>query len=57
MFAPFGILVLLATTPTAEPEITMDLRKGCEQVAAETFRRETPHNEDRVDYRAHYKSV
>src|SRR6476620_7226457 len=42
MYAPFGILVLLATMPAAEPDITINLQKRCQQAAAEIFQRETP---------------
>lgn len=42
---------------SAEPNTTLyQLQKNCEQLAAQTFRRETPDDQDRVDYRAHYNA-
>ena len=45
--------MLTATMAAAEPNITL-YQLNCEKLAAETFRRETADDEDRVDYRAHY---
>jgi hypothetical protein len=57
MSALFGILVLTAAMATAEPNhMLYQLEKNCSQLAAETFRRETANDEDRVDYRAHYNA-
>ena len=57
MSASFGILMLTATMAVAEPNVTHhQLQKNCEKLAAETFRRETADDEDRVNYRAHYNA-
>ena len=56
MSASLGILMLTATLAAAEPNVTLSqLQKNCEKLAVETFNRETADDEDRVDYRAHYK--
>jgi len=48
--------MLTGTMAAAEPIVTLyQLQKNCERLAAETFNRETADDEDRVDYRAHYK--
>jgi hypothetical protein len=50
---PMGV----ATMAAAEPNVTLyQLQKNCEKLAAETFRRETANDEDRVDCRAHYNA-
>lgn len=57
MSTSIGILMLTATVAAAEPSVTpYQLQKSCEQLAAETFRRETADDEDRVAYRAHYNA-
>jgi hypothetical protein len=49
--------MLTATVAAAELNVTLyQLQKNCEKLAAETFRRETADDEDRVDYRAHYNA-
>jgi hypothetical protein len=56
MSAVFRMLMLTGTMAAAEPNVTLyQLQKNCERLAAETFNRETADDEDRVDYRAHYK--
>jgi hypothetical protein len=53
----FGIIMLTATMAVGEPNVTLyQLQKNCEELAAETFRRERANDEDRVDYRAHYNA-
>jgi hypothetical protein len=45
------------TMAAADPNVTLyQLRKNCEELASETFFRETADDEDRVDYRAHYNA-
>jgi hypothetical protein len=56
MSALFGILVLTAAMATAEPNYMLQVKRNCSHLAAQTFRRETTNDEDRVDYRAHYSA-
>jgi hypothetical protein len=50
-------VLMLTTMAVAEPNIALyELKENCEKPAAETFHRETPDDEDRVDYRAHYNA-
>ena len=57
MSAVFGMLMLTGTMAAGEPNVTLhQLQKNCEQLAAETFNRETANDEDRIDYRAHYNT-
>jgi hypothetical protein len=56
-FYPASSLSEKVTTTAAEPNVTFyRLQKNCEKLAAETFRRESAHDEDRVGYRAHYNA-
>jgi hypothetical protein len=53
----FAIIVLTATMTSAACNGTLQqLQKNCEKLAAETFRRESVNDEDRVAYRAHYNA-
>jgi hypothetical protein len=47
---------MAAAEPTSGSNQLHQLQANCEQLAAETFHRETPNNEDRVGYRAHYST-
>jgi hypothetical protein len=51
---------MTAAMATAQPASAQNqlhqLQINCEQLAAETFHRETPNNQDRVGYRAHYNA-
>jgi hypothetical protein len=53
---PASSLSEKVTTTAADPNVTLQLQKNCEKLAVETFRRETAHDKDRVDYRAHYNA-
>jgi hypothetical protein len=50
----FEILMLSATITAAAPNMTLN-QLGCEKMAAQVFR-QTPYDEDRVNYRAHYNA-
>ena len=59
MSALLGIVALIVATTatTANPDMALyQLKKNCEQTAAETFRRESGNDEDRDYYRAHYNA-
>ena len=49
----FEILMLSATITAAAPNMPLN-QLDCEKMAAQTFRRDTAHEEDGVDCRAHY---
>jgi hypothetical protein len=58
MLAGVGVWVTSTTqaridVPAADPNADPP-QKNCEKMAAQTFRRDTAHDEDGVDYRAHY---
>ena len=53
---PASSLSEKVTTTAADPNVTLQLQKNCEKLAAETFHRETADNADRVGYRAHYNA-
>ena len=50
-------VLMMPTMAATEPNVTLyQLQENCENLAAETFRRETANDEDRVDYRAHHNA-
>ena len=53
---PASSLSEKVTTTAADPNVTLQLQKNCEKLAAETFRRESANDEDRAAYRAHYNA-
>jgi hypothetical protein len=57
MSASVAIMLLTAASAAEASTGTIyQLQKSCEELAAEKFRRETPNDEDRVGYRAHYNA-
>ena len=55
MYTSVAIILVTSTVAAADPNGTIyQLKKRCEILAAEQFRRETANDEDRVGYRAHY---
>ena len=53
---PASVLSQDVTATVVDPNFTLQLQQSCQESAAETFRRESADDEERVDYAAHYSA-